>query len=312
MLDRRDVRSPADVASYVNAALGGAVVASLGGYSHARYWSSVVADLGLGFMSTTPLEFVAYGIEVILASGGAGDGAHVAIYTSSLSSAGILCGKSPSALLMLVIHSEVAALPEFRALVPTLVTGYCFGVGNPRADPASVRPLHRPRDALRSARRRATAHRPEPRRAQLRRSRATALPHGALVWAHHRARPDAVLPVNTAASALCSLLSPPRRRCRHGARYKYLVKFGYESKIETFCEEVLRGLILGFAFLVASKESESMRRIGEMLNSPVAACSVALGAVLVVREIISRYSRYRCSGAVVMSAEAVGSRGSAR
>ena len=37
MLDRRDVTSPADVVSYVGDVLEGAVVASLGGYSHGRY-----------------------------------------------------------------------------------------------------------------------------------------------------------------------------------------------------------------------------------------------------------------------------------
>lgn len=106
-LDRRDALSPANAVSCVDAALEGAVVASLAGYSHGRFWSAGgIADLGLEFISAAPPEFVAHGIEMILASGHAGDGARVAIYTDSLSSASVLCGESPSALLMRVGHSE--------------------------------------------------------------------------------------------------------------------------------------------------------------------------------------------------------------
>ena len=137
VLDRRDVTSPADIVSYVDDALEGAAVPSLDGYSHGSYWSAAIADLDLGFMSVIPLEFAAYGIEVTIASNGAGDGARFAIYADSLSSAGVLCGKSPSALLVRVVHSEIAALPEFRALAPTLVAGHCFGEGSPCADLAS-------------------------------------------------------------------------------------------------------------------------------------------------------------------------------
>ena len=38
---------------------------------------------------------------------------------------------------MRVIHSEIVGLPEFLALAPALVTGHCFGEGNPCADLAS-------------------------------------------------------------------------------------------------------------------------------------------------------------------------------
>ena len=128
-LGQRDALSPTDVASYVDTALEGAVVASLGGYSHTRYWSVAIADLDLGFMPITPVEFVAYYIEVILTNDGACDGARVVINTEPMSSAGVICGESPSALLMraIYVHSEIAGLPEFRAPVPTLGTGYCFG-----------------------------------------------------------------------------------------------------------------------------------------------------------------------------------------
>ena len=94
-LGQRGASSPAVVVSYVDAALEGAVVASLGWCSHGRYWTVAIAELGLDFMSITPLEFLAYGIEVILAGGDAGDGARVAIYTDSLSSVDVLCGEAP-------------------------------------------------------------------------------------------------------------------------------------------------------------------------------------------------------------------------
>ena len=74
---------------------------------------------------------------MILASGGAGDGARVAIYTDSLSSTDVLCGESPSALLMRVIQSDIVGRPECLALAPTLITGHCFDEDNPCADLAS-------------------------------------------------------------------------------------------------------------------------------------------------------------------------------
>ena len=123
-----------------------------------RYWSAAVTDLGLGFVHITPLEFVAYDTEVILAGDGAGDGARVVIYTDSLSSTDVICREPPSALLMRVIHSEIAALPEFRALAPVLVTGHCFGEGN--SAPTSLRAIASPnssRSARRSASRRGTS-----------------------------------------------------------------------------------------------------------------------------------------------------------
>ena len=148
-------------------------------------------------MSITPLEFAAYGIEVILASGG--DGARAAIYTDSLSSADVLCGESPSALLMRVIHFGIVGLSEFRALAPMLTTRHYFGEGNPCADLASrgrfAQSLRRALGALRGTRYHAAAHRPEPGRTRLRRLHVTALPLGARVWAHHRARPDTALAV---------------------------------------------------------------------------------------------------------------------
>ena len=77
------------------------------------------------------------GIDVILASNHAGYSTLVAIYIDSLSSAGVLCGEPPSALLMRVIHFEIVALPKFSARAPTLVTGRCSGERNSCADLAS-------------------------------------------------------------------------------------------------------------------------------------------------------------------------------
>ena len=103
---------------------GGTLAPLPAGYSRDRVWSVAIEDLSLGVMSITPLEFEAHSIEVILINDHTGDGARVAIYTDSLSSADVLSGELPPALFTRVIHSEIAALPEFRAAAraPTLAT----------------------------------------------------------------------------------------------------------------------------------------------------------------------------------------------